>query len=88
MSGDGQPYWLSNSLGAQLPYDSIRNGVLTIVRSLGIGTYARVDSNFTSCNVDTAQPDGAGVCCESRQQDGAESHVSDLNVVNDFFGIM
>jgi hypothetical protein len=50
MSGDGQPYWLSKSFGAKLPWH-----VFSVVCLRGYGRidiYARVDTDFTSCDVD------------------------------------
>ena len=37
-------------------------------------TYARIDADLTACDVNTSEPDGAGVSRESGHEEGAESH--------------
>ena len=37
--------------------------------------YGSVDSDLTTCDVDTSKPDGAGLSCESGDEERADSHV-------------
>ena len=81
MSVEGHPYCDSNSLGAKLPWFSLL--LARVLRSMVVNsklcsaffTYARIDSNLTTCNVNTSEPDSAGLRRESGYEERAESHI-------------
>lgn len=73
ISADGQLYCCSNSLGAKLPWRLLLAPVFNVIENICIA-YARINANLTTCDVDTSEPDGAGLSCESGDEERADSH--------------
>lgn len=63
MSGEGQPYWHSNSLGEKLPCPLL---LCMLGKFECLRTYECVDADLAACNINATQADGVGVRCDRR----------------------
>ena len=76
IADEGQLYCCSKSLGAKLPCRLLLAPVFVVITEC-VSSYARVNTNLAACNVNTSEPDGAGLCRESGYEERAESHDDD-----------
>lgn len=74
IADEGQLYCCSNSLGAKLPCRLFLAAVFHAIKKC-VSSYARVDTNLATCNVNTSEPDSAGLRRESGYEERAESHI-------------